>query len=74
MLFRQSLNDVKTVSVTPLITFIIFVFPLQIGYMCVLSSLHYGIFSVLLLITFLSPEIAMTVNICVLFIIMDYRV
>jgi len=75
MLFRKSLNNLKRHPVTPVtrITRITFVFTLKVGYICVLNYLYSEIFSILLLIAFLSLKIAMNFNIRFLFIITDYN-
>jgi hypothetical protein len=76
MLLRRSRNDMKRVPVTPVtrITGITFVFTLKVGNICVLNYLYSENFSFPLLMLCLWPQIAMIVNICVLFIITDYNV
>ena len=67
MLLTYFLNDFEIVPVAPIITGITFVFTF---YMCCISfvrSLHFSIFSASFLITFLSPEIATSINIHVPF-------
>ena len=57
----------EIVPVGPIITGITFVFTFHMGCISVVRSLYFRIFSASFLITFLSPEIAKTINIHVSF-------
>ena len=63
MLLRYCLNDFQMVPVTPIIAGIAFVFALHMCCISVVRSLYFSISSASFLITFLSPEIATSVNI-----------
>ena len=67
MLLTYFLNDFEIVSVAPIITGITFVFTFHMGYIYIVRSLYFRIFSASFLITFLSPEIATSIIIHVLF-------
>ena len=67
MLLTYFLNDFEIVPVAPIITGITFVFTFHMRYTSILRSLYFRNFSVSLLITFLSPEIATFINIHVPF-------
>jgi len=67
MLLTYFLNDFEMVPVAPIITGITFVFTFHMRYISVVRSLYFRIFSASFLITFLSPEIATSINIHVLF-------
>ena len=67
MLLTYFLNDCEMVPVAPIFTGITFVFTFHMRCISNVRSLYYGIFSASFLITFLSPEIAMSINIHVLF-------
>ena len=67
MLLAYFLNDSETVPVAPIITGITFVFTFHMRCISIIRSLYFRIFSVSFLITFLSPEIATSINIHVLF-------
>jgi hypothetical protein len=67
MLLTYFLNDFEMVPVAPIITGITFVFTFYMCCISILSSLYFRNFSTSLLITFLSPEIATSINIHVLF-------
>ena len=67
MLLTCFLNDFKMVPVVPIITEITFVFTFYMRCISIVRSLYFRIFSVSFLITFLSPEIATSINIHVLF-------
>ena len=69
MLFTHFLNDFEIVPVTPIITVITFVFTFHMCCISIVRSLYFRIFSVSFLVTFLSPEIATSINI-----ITDYTV
>ena len=55
-------NDFEMVPVVNIITGITFVFTFHIHYIPVVRSLYFKIFSGCFLITFISPEIAMSIN------------
>ena len=74
MLLTYFLNDFEIVPVTPIITTITFGFTFYMRCIPIVSSLYFRIFSASFLITFLSPEIATSINILFLFIITDYNV
>ena len=63
MLLTYFLNDSEIVPVAPVITGITFVFTFHTRCMFVVRSLYFRIFSASFLITFLSPEIATSINI-----------
>ena len=67
MLLMYFLNDFERVPVTPIITGITFVFTFHMRYISIVRSLYFRIFSASFLITFLSPEIATSINIHVPF-------
>ena len=67
MLLTYFLNDFEIVPVAPIITGITFVFTLHMHCISIVRSLYFRIFSASFLITFLSPEIATSVNIHVPF-------
>jgi len=67
MLLTYFLNDFEMVPVAPVITGITFVFTFHVPCICIVNSLYFRIFSASFLITFLSPEIAASINIHVLF-------
>ena len=62
ILLRYFLNDYGMVPVAPVITGITFVFTLCMRCISLVSSFYFGIFSASFLITFLSPEIATSIN------------
>ena len=66
MLLKYFLNDFEIVPV-PIITGITFVITFQMPCISIVRSLYFRIFSVSFLITFLSPEIATSINKHVLF-------
>ena len=63
MLLTCFLNDFKLVPVAPIITGITFVFTFHMRRISIVRSLYFRIFSASFLITFLSPEIATSINI-----------
>ena len=63
MLLRNFLNDFEIVPVALMITVITFVFTFHMRCISIVRSLYCRIFSASFLITFLSPEIAMSINI-----------
>ena len=67
LLLTYFLNDFEIVAVTPIITDITFVFTFQLRSISIVMSLYFIIFSASFIITFLSPEIAATINIHVPF-------
>ena len=67
MLLTYFLNDFKIVPVAPIITGITFIFTFHMRCISNVRFLHFRIFSVSFLITFLSPEIATSINIHVTF-------
>jgi len=67
MLLTYFLNDFEMVPVAPIITGITFVFTFHMRCISIVRSLYFRIFSASFLITFLSPEIATSINIHVLF-------
>ena len=67
MLLTHFLNDFEVVPVARIVTGITFVFTFHMRYISVVRSLYFIIFSVSFLITFLSPEIAKSINIHVPF-------
>ena len=67
MLLTYFLNDFETVPLAPAITRITFVFTFHMRCISVVRSLYFRIFSASYLITFLSPEIATSINIYVPF-------
>ena len=67
MLLTYFLNDFEIVPVAPIITGITFVFTFHTRCISNVRSLYFRIFSVSILITFLSPEIATSINIHVPF-------
>ena len=62
MLLTYFLNDFETVPVAPIIIHITFVFTFHVRCISVLRSLYFRIFAAYFLITFLSPEIATSIN------------
>ena len=67
MLLTYFLNDDEIVSVAPIVTGITFVFTFHMRCISIVRSLYFRILSASFLITFLSPEIAMSINIHVSF-------
>jgi len=67
MLLTYFLNDFEMVPVAPIIAGITFVFTFHMRCIYIVRSLYFRIFSASFLITFLSPEIATSINIHVLF-------
>jgi hypothetical protein len=67
MLLTYFLNDFEMVPVAPVITGITFVLTFHMRCISIVRSLYFRIFSASYLITFLSPEIATSINIYVLF-------
>jgi hypothetical protein len=67
MLLRYFLNDFEMVPVAPIITGITFVFTFHMCYISIVRYLYFKIFSASCLITFLSPQIATSINIHVIF-------
>ena len=67
LLLTYFLNEFEIVPVAPIITGIIFVFIFHMRCISIVRSLYFRIFSAYFLITFLSPEIAMSINIHVPF-------
>jgi len=66
-LLTYFLNDFEMVPVAPIITGITFVFTFHMRCISIVKSLYFRIFSAYFLIKFLSPEIATSINIHVLF-------
>jgi len=66
LLLTYFLNDFEMVLVSPIITGITFVFTFHMRCISIVRSLYFRIFSAFLII-FLSPEIATSINIHVLF-------
>ena len=60
-------NNFETVPVSPIITGITFVLTFHMRYISIVRSLYFKTFSASFLITFLSPEIATSINIHVPF-------
>ena len=67
MLLTYSLNDFEIDPVAPIITGITFVFIFHMRCISIVKSLYFRIFSASFLTTFLSPEIATSINIHVPF-------
>jgi len=67
MLLMYCLNDFEMVPVAPIITGITLVFTFHMHCIYIVRSLYFKIFSASFLITFLSPEIATSINIHVHF-------
>ena len=67
MLLTYFLNNFEMVPVAPIITGITLVFTFYMRCISIGRSLYFRIFSASFLITFLSPEIATSINIHVLF-------
>ena len=67
VLLTYFLNDSEIVPVAPIFTGITFGFAFHMLCISIVSSLYLGIFSASFLITFLSPEIATSINIHVPF-------
>ena len=65
MLLRYFLNDYEMVPVAAIITGIAFVFTFHMHCICIVRSLYMRILSASFFITFLSPEIATSLNMCV---------
>ena len=65
MLFKYCLSDFEMVPVTPIITGITFSFTFHMGWISIMRSLYFKIFSASFLITFLSPGTATSINIFV---------
>ena len=63
MFFRYFLNGFEMVPVDPFITVITFVFTFLMCCISVVRSVYFRMFSASFLITFLSPEIATSINI-----------
>jgi len=63
MLLTYFLNDFEMVPVAPIITGITYVFTFQMPCIYIVRSLYFRIFSASFLITFMSPEIATSINI-----------
>ena len=63
MLLTYFLNDFEIVPVAPIITGITFVFTFHMCCISVVRSVYFRIFLASFLITFLSPEIATSINI-----------
>jgi len=74
LLLRYCLNDFQMILVAPIITGITFAFTIHMHWISVIRSLYFRIFSPSFLITFLSCEIAASINIHVPFVVMDYDV
>ena len=62
MLLTYFLNDSEIVPVAPIITGITLVFTLHMCCISIVRSLYFRLFSSSFLITFLSPEIATSIN------------
>ena len=67
LLLTYFLNDFEMVPVAPIITGFTFVFTSHMRCICIVRSLYFRIFSASFLNTFLSPEIATSINIHVIF-------
>ena len=67
MLLTYFLKEFEIVPVAPIITGITFVFTFHMRCISIVRSLYFRIFSASFLITFLSPEIATSINIHVPF-------
>ena len=67
MLLTYFLDDFEIVPVVPIVTVIPFVFTFHMRCISIVRSLYFRIFSASFLITFLSPEIAASINIHVPF-------
>jgi len=67
MLLTYFLNDFEIVPVAPIITGVTFVFTFHMHCISIVRSLYFRISSASFLITFLSPEIATSINIHVPF-------
>jgi len=63
MLLTYFLNDFEIVPVAPIITIITFLFTFYMRYISIVRSIYFRIFSASFLITFLSAEIATSINI-----------
>jgi hypothetical protein len=61
-LLRYFLNDLQIVPVAPVITGITFVFTFHIRCISIVKSLYFTTFSASILIAFLSPHIATSIN------------
>ena len=62
MLLRYCLSDFEMVPVSPVITGITFAFTFHMHLISILRSLYFSIFSAALLTSFLSTEIATSIN------------
>ena len=69
MLLRYCLSDFEIVPVAPLITGITFAFTIHMGWICILRSLYFKIFSASFFITFPSPGFATSINMHVPFLL-----
>jgi len=69
MLLRYCLSDFEMVPVAPVITGITFAFTFHMHCISITRSLYIKIFSDSILITFLSPEIAISINMRVPFLL-----
>ena len=69
MLLTYFLNEFETVPVAPIITGITFVFTFHMRCIYIVKSSYFRLFSASFLITFLSPEIATSINIHIIIII-----
>ena len=67
MFLTYFLNDLEIVPVVPIITCITVFFTFHMRYISIVRTLYSRIFLVSILITFLSPEIATSINIRVRF-------
>jgi hypothetical protein len=65
VLLRYFLNDSNMVPVTPIAIGIIFDFKFYMLSVYIVRSLHFRIFSTSVFITFLSPEMATSINVLV---------
>ena len=63
MLLTYLVNDFEIVAVAPIFTGITFVFTFYVRCISIVRSLYFRIFSASFLITFLSPEIATSINV-----------
>ena len=70
MLLTYFRNVFEIVPIAPIITGITFVFAFHMRCISIVRSLYFRIFSASFLITFLSPEIATSINIHIIIIIM----
>ena len=72
MLLRYCLSDFEMFTVAPIITSITFAFTLHMNWISIMRPVYFKIFSASLLITFLSPGIATSINVHVSFLLTDY--